>query len=45
MNGYILYSASARKGVVAKHPQLSFGEISRIVGANVGRVDYWVNKM
>ncbi|KAG8222161.1 hypothetical protein J437_LFUL000742 [Ladona fulva] len=32
VTGYILYSGDVRRGITAKYPDSSFGEISRIVG-------------
>ncbi len=35
MTGYTLYSSEIRKDIATKHPEASFGEISRLVGAEV----------
>ena len=32
VTGYIIYSGEMRKTVAAKHPECSFGEVSRLVG-------------
>nr|CAD7444948.1 unnamed protein product [Timema bartmani] len=37
VTGYILYSGDVRRTVAAKHPESSFGDISRIVGNEIGK--------
>lgn len=35
MSGYIVYAAECRKDIQSEYKDMSFGEISRIVGSNV----------
>ena len=39
ISGYITYAAECRKEIQNQNPDLSFGEISKIVGAKVRRIN------